>query len=179
MRSATQLEGDSLRNQLEAAIRYARDRGMRIVRIYCDECGSGLRTDNRPGLGQLLRDLESGNDDFDALLLLDPSRWSRALDPKHIRFLEQRCRGAGVEVHYCAERLSKDETPISAVVKAVKRYMIREYSRGPADATQARTPLCKVAIAVGRHRSAAARRAGQNAIPDDVSGGDDARLSPD
>ena len=81
LRSATQLEGGTLREQLEAIVRFARDRDMQLIRIYCDECGSGLTTHGRSALQQMLRDLEIGAGDFDAVLLLDPSRWGRFHTP--------------------------------------------------------------------------------------------------
>jgi len=179
LRSATQLEGDSLRNQLEAVVRYARDRNMQLVRIYCDECGSGLRIDGRPGLGQLLRDVESGAGDFEAVLLLDPSRWSRSLNPNHVWFLENRCSENGIAVHYCAEGLSDEDTSISAIVKAIKRQMVRGYSRYLTDSTWPRTRLRKAAIAAGRCRSAADRLAGQNSVPDDAHDADHTRPATD
>ena len=119
LRSATQLEGESLRDQLEAVLRYARGRHMQLVRVYCDECGSGLRIDGRPGLGRLLRDIDGGAGDFGAVLFLDPSRWSRSLDPKPVRFLEDRCRENGIAVHYCAEGPFDEGSSNSAIVKAV------------------------------------------------------------
>ena len=63
--------------QLETVVPYTRDRGMQLVRIYCDECGSDLQVDGRSGLQQMFRDIESGESEFDALLLVDSSRWSR------------------------------------------------------------------------------------------------------
>ncbi len=129
LRSATELEGDSLRKQLEAVLRFARHRDMQLIRIYCDECGSGLRIDNRPGLRQLFRDIDSGARDFGAVLLLDPSRWSRSLNPDHGPYLEDRCRKAGIRVHYCAEGLAGEESPYSSTFKALKRAMAREHRR--------------------------------------------------
>ena len=129
LRSATQLEGDSLRKQLEAIIPYARDHDMQLIRVYCDECGSGLRRGGRSGLQQMFRDIESGAGDFDAVLLLDPSRWGRFQDPDQGACLEYACGTAGIEVHYCAEGLFDDQTPISTIVKSIKRTMAREYAR--------------------------------------------------
>ena len=179
LRSATQLEGESLRNQLEAVVRYARDRNMQLVRIYCDECGSGLRIGGRPGLGQLLRDVESGAGDFEAVLLLDPSRWSRSLNPNHVWFLESRCSESGIAVHYCAEGLFDEDTSILAIVKAIKRQMVRGYSRYLTDSTRPGTRLRKAAPAVGGHRSAADRLAGQNSVPDVVHDTDHTRPASD
>ena len=129
LRSETQLEGDSLRKQLEAVVRYARDHSMQLIRIYCDECSSGLRIDGRPGLHHMFRDIESGTNDFVSVLLLDPRRWSRSLNPDHGLFLEDRCEKFGIQVHYCADGLEDDETPEFAIFKSLKRYMAKEYER--------------------------------------------------
>ena len=111
LRSATQFEGDTLREQLEAIVRFARDRGMQLIRIYCDECGSDPTTDGRSALEQMLRDIEIGAGDFDAVLLLDPSRCGRFQEPDQAACLEFACRRARIDVHYCAEGFDKDETP--------------------------------------------------------------------
>jgi hypothetical protein len=39
------------------------------------------------------------------------------------------CRRAGVNVHYCAEQFQNDGSPISTLIKSVKRTMAGEYSR--------------------------------------------------
>ena len=129
LRSATQLEGDTLREQLEAIVRFARDRDMQLIRIYCDECGSGLTTDSRSALQQMLRDLEIGAGDFDAVLLLDPSRWGRFHNPDQAACLEYACRRARIDVHYCAEGFDEDETPLSGISKSLKRHMANECER--------------------------------------------------
>ncbi len=129
LRSATQLEGDTLREQLEAIVRFARDRNMELIRIYCDECGSGLTTDGRSALQQMLRDLEIGAGDFDAVLLLDPSRWGRFHTPDQAACLEFACRRARIDVHYCAEGFDEDETPLSGISKPLKRHMANECGR--------------------------------------------------
>ena len=129
LRSATQLEGDTLHEQLEAIVRFARDRDMQLMRIYCDECGSGLTTDGRSALQQMLRDLEIGAGDFDAVLLLDPSRWSRFHTPDQAACLEFACRRARIDVHYCAEGFDEDETPLSGISKSLKRHMANECGR--------------------------------------------------
>lgn len=129
LRSATELEGESLRKQLEAIVPYARDHGMQLIRVYCDECGSGLRIGGRSGLQQMFCDIESGSRDFDALLMLDPSRWGRFQDPDQGACLEFACRKAAIEVHYCAEEIAADEPPLSRVIEALKRHMADECAR--------------------------------------------------
>ena len=136
LRSATELEGESLRKQLEAIVPYARDHGMQLIRVYCDECGSGLRIGGRSGLRQMFRDIESGARDFDALLMLDPSRWGRFQDPDQGACLEFACGKAAIEVHYCAEEMVADGVPLSRVIKALKRHMADEYAHEQAGANR-------------------------------------------
>ena len=112
LRSATQLEGDQLREQLEAIVPYARDHDMQLIRVYCDECGSGLRNGGRSSLQQMFRDIESGARDFDALLMLDRSRWGRFQNPDRGASLEFDCKKAGIEVHYCAEEPADEDAGI-------------------------------------------------------------------
>ncbi len=129
LRSATELEGESFRKQLEAIVRYARGHGMQLIRVYCDECGSGLRTDGRSGVGQMLRDIKSGDGDFGAILLLDPSRWGRFHVPDESACLEYACGATGIEIHYCAEGSGGDGTPLSSITRALTRRMAGEYGR--------------------------------------------------
>ena len=129
LRSATQLEGDALRKQLEAIVPYARDHGMQLIRVYCDECGSGLRNGGPSGLQQMFRDIESGTRDFDVLLMLDPSRWGRFQNPDQGASLEFECRNAGIEVHYCAEAPPDGEIDLSSATKMLKHVMANEYLR--------------------------------------------------
>ena len=103
LRSATELEGDSLRKQLEAVLRCARDRDLQLIRFYC------------------------------AVLLLDPGRWSRSLTPDHGPYLEDRRRKAGIRVHYCAEGLVGEEAPYSGIVKSLKRAGARDNAAGQGD----------------------------------------------
>ena len=133
LRSATQLEGDQLHEQLEAIVPYARDHGMQLIRVYCDECGSGLRNGGQSGLQQMFRDIQSGTRDFDALLMLDPSRWGRFQDPDQGACLEFDCGKAGIEVHYCAEAPDDDDIDVSTIFKRLKRHMANEYARELAD----------------------------------------------
>ncbi len=174
LRSATELEGDALRKQLEAIVRYAREHDMQLLRIYCDECSSGLRIDGRTGLQQMFRDIESGDGDFDALLLLDPSRWGRFHVPDHSACLEYACGTTGIEVHYCAEGSSDDETPISTIVKSIKRVMAREYARELTTPRQRRAVLER-RIAADGDGNTANSSAEQDGVSDDAAGAGPAR----
>ena len=131
LRSATELRGESLQRQLEAVLRYARDHDMQVIRFYCDECGSGLRIDNRPGLAQLFRDVASDAADFDAILLLDPSRWGRFPFAHDVITGELARANSAVEIHYCFDPPDDaEEICASDVAEFLKRAMAREYGRG-------------------------------------------------
>ncbi len=102
---------------------------MVIVRTYTDAGKSGLRIDGRDALQQLIHDVESQQADFSVILVYDVSRWGRFQDADESAYYEYICRRARIEVHYCAEQFENDGSPISTIVKGVKRAMAGEYSR--------------------------------------------------
>jgi hypothetical protein len=57
------------------------------------------------------------------------SRWGRFQDADESAYYEYICRRAKIEVHYCAEQFGNDGSPISTIVKGVKRAMAGQYSR--------------------------------------------------
>lgn len=129
VRMSTEHQKYSTENQSEAISAYAARRGMEIVRTYADAGKSGLRLDGRDALKRLLADVESGTKDFDAILVYDISRWGRFQDADESAYYEYRCKRAGIAVHYCAEQFENDGSPVSTIVKGVKRAMAGEYSR--------------------------------------------------
>ena len=108
---------------------YAAEHDLQIVRTYTDDAKSGLLLRNRHGLRALLHDVGRREADFAAILVYDVSRWGRFQDPDESATYEFSCRSADIEVHYCAEQFVNDGTPISTIVKGVKRAMAAEYSR--------------------------------------------------
>ena len=132
LRSATELRGESLQRQLEAVLRYARDHDMQLIRFYCDECGSGFRIDNRPGLAQLFRDVASDVPDFDAILLLDPSRWGRFPFAHDVITEELARANSAVEIYYCFDPPDDaEEISASDVAEFLKRAMALAHDHGP------------------------------------------------
>jgi len=129
VRMSTEHQKYSTENQAEAIRSYAARRGLEIVRTYADSGKSGLRLDGRDGLKQLLADVESGHSDFDTILVYDVSRWGRFQDADESAYYEYRCKRAGISVQYCAEQFENDGSPVSTIVKGVKRAMAGEYSR--------------------------------------------------
>ena len=57
------------------------------------------------------------------------SRWGRFQDADESAYYEYICRQAGVAVHYCAEQFENDGSPMSTIIKSIKRTMAGEYSR--------------------------------------------------
>lgn len=129
VRMSTEHQQYSTENQSEAIARYAAQHGMEIVTTYADSGKSGLTLSGRENLQKLLAAAESGHADFSAVLVYDISRWGRFQDVDESAYHEYVCRRAGVNVHYCAEQFQNDGSPISTLIKSVKRTMAGEYSR--------------------------------------------------
>lgn len=129
VRMSTEHQKYSTENQAEAIRQYAARRNMKIVRTYADEGKSGLRLDGRDALKQLIEDVQSGNADFTTILVYDISRWGRFQDADESAYYEYICKRTGISVHYCAEQFENDGSPVSTIVKGVKRAMAGEYSR--------------------------------------------------
>jgi DNA invertase Pin-like site-specific DNA recombinase len=108
---------------------YAAQRGIEIVRTYADEGRSGLRLDGRDALKRLIEDVQNGTADFTTILVYDVSRWGRFQDADESAYYEYICRRAKISVQYCAEQFENDGSPVSTIVKGVKRAMAGEYSR--------------------------------------------------
>src|SRR5258705_4180636 len=63
------------------------------------------------------------------ILVYDFSRWVRFQDADESAYYEYVCRRVGIQVAYCAEQFENDGSPVSTIVKGVKRAMAGEYSR--------------------------------------------------
>jgi DNA invertase Pin-like site-specific DNA recombinase len=129
VRMSTEHQQYSTENQAEVIQQYAARRGLVIVRTYADEGKSGLRLDGRDALKRLIADVQSGAADFSAILVYDISRWGRFQDADESAYYEYICKRAGIIVQYCAEQFENDGSPVSTIVKGVKRAMAGEYSR--------------------------------------------------
>lgn len=129
VRMSTEHQRYSTENQSDAMAQYARQRGIDIVCTYSDEGKSGLRIQGRNGLKQLIDDIQSGRADFEIVLVYDVSRWGRFQDADESAYYEYICKRSGISVVYCAEQFENDGSPVSTIVKGVKRAMAGEYSR--------------------------------------------------
>lgn len=129
VRMSTEHQQYSTENQSDKIIEYALHRGIEIVKTYADEGKSGLKIAGRAGLQQLIEDVESGDPGFNCILVYDVSRWGRFQDADESAYYEYICKRAGIQVLYCAEQFENDGSPVSTIVKGVKRAMAGEYSR--------------------------------------------------
>lgn len=129
VRMSTEHQKYSTENQADIIREYAKHRGIEIVRTYMDEGKSGLKIEGRNALKQLLADVENKTANFGTILVYDVSRWGRFQDADEGAFYEYRCKQAGITVQYCAEQFENDGSPVSTIVKGVKRAMAGEYSR--------------------------------------------------
>jgi DNA invertase Pin-like site-specific DNA recombinase len=129
VRMSTEHQQYSTSNQMDVVREYAKRRGFEIVKIYSDEGKSGLNIQGRDSLAQMIKDVQSGGINFSAILVYDVSRWGRFQDADESAYYEYICRRAGVSVHYCAEQFENDGSPMSSVMKTMKRTMAGEYSR--------------------------------------------------
>ena len=129
VRMSTDHQQYSTQNQLDRIHAYARPRDMSVVQVFADEGKSGLNFNGRDGLRSLIAAVESGAAEFKAILVYDVSRWGRFQDADESGYYEYLCKRAGITVHYCAEQFENDGSPVSNIIKSVKRSMAGEYSR--------------------------------------------------
>jgi DNA invertase Pin-like site-specific DNA recombinase len=129
VRTATKHPQYSTDTQSDKIRDYASKRDIEIVQTYSDVGKSGLSIFGRAGLQKLLSDVDSGRADFNLILVYDISRWGRFLDPDEGAYYEDICRRAGIEVAYCTEQCGNNSASASAIVKAIKQAMDREYRR--------------------------------------------------
>jgi DNA invertase Pin-like site-specific DNA recombinase len=129
VRMSTEHQQYSTNNQSDKIREYADRRGIAIVRTYADEGKSGLSIGGRAALQRLIADVESGSTDFCLILVYDVSRWGRFQDADESAYYEYICKKNGIQVAYVAEQFENDGSPVSTIVKGVKRAMAGEYSR--------------------------------------------------
>ncbi len=125
-RSTIDLQPDSLEAQEELLRKHAKEHEQEVIRVYADS-SSGRSVEGRGEFLQLIDDVKAGAD-FEAVLVRDVSRWSRAENTDEAGFYEFICRSNGVQVIYVDEIFGADTSPYSLLLKSVKRVMAAEYS---------------------------------------------------
>ncbi len=124
VRMSTEHQKYSTENQRDLIKEYADSNGMIIVKTYADDGKSGLSIGGRKSLKLLIQDVENGNADFNIILVYDVSRWGRFQDADESAYYEYICKRVGINVIYCAEQFKNDGSPVSTIVKSVKRAML-------------------------------------------------------
>jgi DNA invertase Pin-like site-specific DNA recombinase len=129
VRMSTEHQRYSIASQLRTIGEYAERRHIELCKVYEDAGKSGLTLEGRPGLTLLLEDIQRRRVEFSHLLVYDVSRWGRFQDADESAYYEFICRRHGITVIYCAEPFENDGSPLTVVLKSVKRAMAAEYSR--------------------------------------------------
>jgi len=129
VRMSTDHQKYSTENQETAIREYAEKRNIEIIEIFADQGKSGLDIQGRDALKNLISTVENGLAKFSCILVLDVTRWGRFQDADESAYYEYVCRRAGIDVLYVAEQFENDGSPVSTIVKGVKRAMAGEYSR--------------------------------------------------
>src|ERR1700744_2597447 len=129
VRMSTEHQQYSTSNQMDVIREYAKRRGLEILKVDSDKGKSGFNIQGRESLGQMIEDVQTRKINFGSILVYDVSRWGRFQDADESAYYEYLCRRAGIQVAYCAEQFENDGSPVSTIVKGVKRAMAGEYSR--------------------------------------------------
>ena len=129
VRMSTDHQKYSTENQADAIREYAARYQIEIIETFTDSGKSGLSLDGRDALKRLIDDVQTGIAKFNMILVLDVTRWGRFQDADESAYYEYICRRAGIDVQYVAEQFENDGSPVSTIVKGVKRAMAGEYSR--------------------------------------------------
>jgi DNA invertase Pin-like site-specific DNA recombinase len=129
VRMSTDHQKYSTENQADAIQTYAQLHNIKVIESYKDAGKSGLSLDGRNALKRLIDDVQSGRAEYSMILVLDVTRWGRFQDADESAYYEYICRRAGIDVQYIAEQFENDGSPVSTIVKGVKRAMAGEYSR--------------------------------------------------
>ncbi|WP_346286495.1 recombinase family protein [Zoogloea sp.] len=164
VRMSTDHQRYSTENQTAVIRKYAESHGMLIEKSYADEGKSGLDISGREALRRLIADVQSGTTTFKVILVYDVSRWGRFQNADESAHYEYLCTRAGVTVIYCAEQFENDGSPVSAIVKSVKRAMAGEYSRELS--TKVFLGQCRL-VELGFHQGGAAGYGLRRALIDD------------
>lgn len=129
VRMSTDHQKYSTENQEKVIKEYAERHFIDIEQVYTDSGKSGLSIDGRDALKQLIHDVQSGLAQFSVILVLDVTRWGRFQDADESAYYEYICRRSGIDVVYVAEQFENDGSPVSTIIKSVKRSMAGEFSR--------------------------------------------------
>jgi DNA invertase Pin-like site-specific DNA recombinase len=128
VRMSSDRQDQSPKIQKAAIATFAEANGFEIVCTYEDDARSGMRIQNRPALRKLIRDVVDGTP-FHDVLVYDVSRWGRFQDVDASAYYEYHCRLHGVQITYVAETFGGDNSPVTALLKSMRRAAAADYCR--------------------------------------------------
>ena len=108
--------------------KYAKEHGLEIIHEYLDEGKSGLTAEKRPQFLSMIKLVQSGQADFDHILVYDVSRWGRFMNIDESGHYELICIYHGIKVHYCAEPFKGNDIG-SQIFKFIKRFSAGDFCR--------------------------------------------------
>ncbi len=125
-RSTSDLQPDSLVAQRERLTAWSTEHGHVIVATF-EDSASGRFVDGRDSFLDMI-EVVKGGASFEAILVRDVARWSRAENIDLAGYYEFICRSHGVAVIYVDEPFAPDQSPYSLLQKHLKRAMVAEFS---------------------------------------------------
>jgi len=129
LRASTDQQDQSAKQQLDELKLYAHDHGREIVRVFEDSGQSGTTFVKRPGFVEMLRIVESGEADFEEVLVYDESRWGRAVDPRENSYWKKHFSRYGVTINVINSKSSGGNDVGSYVLEVVESAEASEYSK--------------------------------------------------
>lgn len=92
IRMSTEHQKYSPENQAAAIREYAECNNYEIIKTYTDGGKSGLNIAGRAALQQMLKDVQSHQAEYKAILVLDVTRWGRFQDADESAYYEYICK---------------------------------------------------------------------------------------
>ena len=126
LRRSTDMQDQSLDDQLAVINAYADREGHEIIRIFTDDAISGTTSEKRPAFQEMTALAQQPGCGFEAILVYDVSRFGR-FDPDEAGHWRYLLRQNGVQIIYVADNLNGDET--DDIILPIKQYQAEEYSR--------------------------------------------------
>lgn len=127
--SAQDRQENSVEIQQDQVRKFAADNNIQIVEEYIDRGKTGLITEGREAFQRMLRDVETGKQQFDYVLVLDVSRWGRYQKRDIAAYYSALCEMHGAKVIYATIGFASENDLIHGLRIDIERYQAANYSR--------------------------------------------------
>ena len=132
--STDEQEGSTL-SQIDELKIFAVHNNRTIVRVFEDKGWSGTNFLKRPAWNEMRKLVESGQADFDEVLVYDESRWGRGVNPRENSYWKVHFERFGVVVNVIHSKSTGGNDVGSYVVEVVESAEASEYSKKLSRAT--------------------------------------------